>query len=139
MAWWMWMVLGIVLAVAEAMIPTNFFLLAFGVAGLLVGAFTGLGWLAAPWLEWLVFTVTSVLAVVVFQRTIARDDDGREITDLKGESATVTEDVPAGGVGRAELRGSTWSARGSAGTAIPRGTRCRVERIDGLTLWLRAE
>ena len=49
------------------------------------------------------------------------------------------EDVPPGGVGRAELRGTTWSARGTDGSALARGTRCRVERVDGLTLWLRAE
>jgi len=95
MAWWMWMILGLVLASAEAQIPTNFFLLAFGVGGLIVGALTGVGWIAAPWVEWL--------------------------------------------VGRAELRGTTWSARGVDGVALVRGTRCRVERVDGLTLWLRPE
>ena len=45
----------------------------------------------------------------------------------------------AGGIGRAELRGTTWSARGVDGAALARGTRCRVDHIDGLTLWLRAE
>jgi inner membrane protein len=140
MAWWMWMILGLVLAVAEAMIPTNFFLLAFGVGGLAVGALTGLGWIAAPWLEWLIFTLVAIAALVFFQRTLARhQDDDREIDDLKREPALVIEDVAADGVGRAELRGSTWSARSSNGDAIPRGTRCRVERVDGLTLWLRAE
>ena len=138
MAWWTWMILGLALAVAEAMIPTNFFLLAFGVGGLVVGALTGLGLVASPWMEWLIFTLTAIGAVVLFQRVLARPDDDREVDDLKREAATVIEDVPAGGIGRAELRGSTWSAR-SSGDAIPRGTRCRVERVDGLTLWLRVE
>jgi membrane protein implicated in regulation of membrane protease activity len=51
----------------------------------------------------------------------------------------VLEDIPAGGIGRAELRGTTWTARGADGIPLSRGTRCRVDRVDGLTLWLRAE
>lgn len=141
MAWWMWMILGLALAIAEAQIPTNFFLLAFGVGGLVVGALTGLGWLAAPWLEWLVFSLASVTALVAFQRTLtqARPGGGHTVDDLRRETATVLEDVPENGVGRAELRGTTWSARGVDGVALARGTRCRVQRIDGLTLWLRPE
>lgn len=139
MAWWVWMILGLVLAVAEALIPTNFFLLAFGVGGLVVGALVGLGWIAEPWLEWLVFTMVSIGAVVLFQRTLSRVPSGRSVDEIKGQTATVTEDIPPTGVGRAELRGATWTARSSSGAAIPRGTLARVERMDGLTLWLRAE
>ncbi len=141
MAWWLWMILGLALAIAEAQIPTNFFLLAFGIGGLVVGLLTGLGVIATPWLEWLVFSLASVAAVVLFQRTLSHGqaEGGRMVDDLRRETATVTEDVPAGGIGRAELRGTTWTARGSDGLALARGTRCRVERVDGLTLWLRPE
>lgn len=140
MAWWVWIVLGLVLAIAEAQIPTNFFLLAFGIGGLVVGALVGIGWGGPPWLQWLEFTLISVGAVLVFKRTLTRSDDvTRSVDDLRRESAVVIEDIPAGGVGRAELRGTTWGARGVDGAAIARGTRCRVERIDGLTLWLIAE
>ena len=139
MAWWMWMVLGLALAIAEAQIPTNFFLLAFGVGGLVVGALVGLGWGGPPWLQWLAFTVTSVLAVLVFKRTLTRSDVTHTVDDLRRESAVVTEDIAAGGIGRAELRGATWGARAVDGVALARGTRCRVDRVDGLTLGLRAE
>ena len=50
------------------------------------------------------------------------------------------DDLPPGGVGKAELRGHvverphTPAARRSR-----RASACRVERVDGLTLWLRAE
>jgi membrane protein implicated in regulation of membrane protease activity len=139
MAWWLWMVLGLVLAIAEAQIPTNFFLLAFGVGGLVVGALVGLGFGGAPWLQWLTFTLTSVVAVLVFKKTLTQSEVTHAVDDLRRESATVIEDIPAGGVGRAELRGTTWSARGVDGVALARGTRCRIDRVDGLTLWLRAE
>ncbi len=145
MAWWMWMVLGLVLALAEAQIPSSFFLFAFGVAGVIVGAVVGLGWGGPPWLQWLVFTALAIAAAAILNRTLARSsaakpfDSGRELDNLIGEAAVVIVDVPAQGVGRAELRGTTWSARASGGDAIPRDTRCRVERVDGLTLWLRRE
>lgn len=139
MTWWTWMILGIILAVAEVQIPTNFFLLGFGVGGLVVGVLVGIGLGGPAWLQWLAFSVISTVAVVAFQRALGRDDGARTITDIAGETAVVTEDVPANGVGRAELRGTTWTARGAAGTPIARGTRCRVERMDGLTLWLRPE
>jgi membrane protein implicated in regulation of membrane protease activity len=140
MAWWMWMLLGLVLAITEAQIPTNFFLLAFGIGGLIVGALVGLGWGGPPWLQWLIFTIVSIATVVGAQRMLGRAaDGGHEVDDLRREAARVIEDIPADGVGRAELRGTTWSARSGSGTPLARGTRCRVERVDGLTLWLRAE
>ncbi len=40
---------------------------------------------------------------------------------------------------KAELRGVPWSARAASGIALRKGQRCRVERVDGLTLWVRAE
>jgi inner membrane protein len=139
MAWWMWMILGILLAIAEAQIPTNFFLLAFGIGGMVVGAIVGLGWQVEPWTEWLTFSVVSVATVVVAQRTLSRTEPSHQVDDLRREAAVVIEEITAGGTGRAELRGTTWGARSVDGTAITRGTRCRVERVDGLTLWLRPE
>jgi len=146
MAWWMWMILGFVLAIAEAHVPASFFLLAFGVAGVAVGALVGLGWQGAPALQWLVFTVVAVIAAVVFNRTLSKMSQGaqpfdatRERDNMIGDEAVVITDVPATGVGRAELRGTTWSARSSGGAALASGTRCRVDRVDGLTLWLRPE
>jgi len=139
MEWWMWMILGLALAIAEAQIPTNFFLLAFGIGGLIVGTLVGIGWGGPRWLQWLVFTLVSIGTVLVSKRTLTRTEVGHEVDDLRSEPALVIADIPAGGIGRAELRGTTWSARGSDGLALALGTRCRVERVDGLTLWLRAE
>jgi membrane protein implicated in regulation of membrane protease activity len=58
---------------------------------------------------------------------------------MVGEVAVVLEEVPAGGVGKAELRGTSWSARSQATAPLPRGQHCRVEKVEGLTLWIRPE
>ena len=43
------------------------------------------------------------------------------------------------GVGKAEMRGASWTARTAGDATLPKGCQCRVERVEGLTLWLRAE
>jgi membrane protein implicated in regulation of membrane protease activity len=90
-------------------------------------------------MQWLVFTLTAIGAVAVFKRTLSSGDVTHTVDDLRREPAVVIEEIPAGGVGRAELRGTTWGARAVDGGGLPRGTRCRVDRVDGLTLWLRSE
>jgi len=61
------------------------------------------------------------------------------IDSLLGEVATLLEDLAPGAVGRAELRGSSWSVRSAEPKMLSKGARCRVERVDGLTLWVRPE
>ena len=58
---------------------------------------------------------------------------------IVGEEVVLLGEIPAGGEGQAELRGVPWKARAASGLALRAGQRCRVERIDGLTLWVRAE
>ena len=61
-----------------------------------------------------------------------------QVDSLVGETAVALEEIPAGGVGKAELRGSSWSARNLGESPIQLNQRVRVERIDGLTLDVRA-
>jgi membrane protein implicated in regulation of membrane protease activity len=61
------------------------------------------------------------------------------VDTLVGETAIVSEDIAAGAVGKAELRGTSWTVRSRAMEALRRGQRCRVEQVDGLTLWVKAE
>jgi membrane protein implicated in regulation of membrane protease activity len=142
MAWWMWVLGGIGLLVAEVTTPGGFFFIFFGAGALLVGAAKALGWSGPAWLEWLAFPLASVALLAVFRRPLMRRfslDTSKPVDRLENESATVLEEVAPGGLGKAELRGASWNAR-TAGTAVlARGQRCRVERVDGLTLWVRAE
>jgi membrane protein implicated in regulation of membrane protease activity len=48
------------------------------------------------------------------------------------------EDIPGQGIGKVELRGSAWTAQNLGTEPIPRSTRVRVEKVDGLTLFIRA-
>ena len=53
--------------------------------------------------------------------------------------AVVLEEVVPGGAGKAEMRGTSWNARTTGRATLAKGQRCRIERIEGLTLWLVPE
>jgi membrane protein implicated in regulation of membrane protease activity len=142
MAWWIWVLGGLVLLVAEVTTPGGFFAVFFGAGAILVGALKGLGWEGPAWAEWLVFTVLSLVSLGLFRKPLMRHfnlSGGKPVDRLEGETAVVVEDVAPGGVGKAEMRGASWTARTTGDRALAKGCRCRVERVEGLTLWLRAE
>ncbi len=141
MAWWVWVLGGLGLLLVEVATPGGFFAVFFGAGALLVGAAKALGWSGPAWLDWLVFTALSVSLLVVFRRDLRRLAllSGPPVDRLEGEQAVVLDVVSPGGVGRAETRGTSWAARTEGESTLTRGQRCRIERVEGLTLWLRAE
>lgn len=64
--------------------------------------------------------------------------DGVPVDSMIGEYATVVENIEAQRVGRAELRGSTWSVRNSGTATLLKGASAKVIRVEGLTLWLES-
>jgi len=58
----------------------------------------------------------------------------KEVDNLVGELATAMEDIAVDAMGKAELRGAAWNARNVGDTPLSRTQRCRVRRVDGLTL-----
>ena len=155
MLWWYWVTLGLILAMLELAVPTNFFLLFFGIGGILVG-FLSLGGLAGPaWVQWLLFTIISLLSVLLFTvisvisavffrgpllLRFHRDDWMlRPVDALTEDIATTLEDIAPGSIGRVELRGTNWSARNVGAGVLSKGQRCAVQRVDGLTLYIVPE
>ena len=144
MTWWLWVVVGLILLALEMATPGGFFIAFFGVAALLVGLLTGMHVLGPVWLQWLLFSIISVASVMFFRKPLLewmkkREPQRPAVDTLVGETAIVSEDIAAGGVGKAELRGTSWTVRSRAAEALRRGQRCRVEQVDGLTLWVKAE
>ena len=142
MPWWTWMLLGLGLLALEIATPGGFFVLFFGVAALAVGLLVGIDAGGPPWVQWLLFSLVSIGSLVLFRGRLLRGMAGgsespRSVDSLIGEEAVLLEDLPPGGVGKAELRGTAWNARNAAPRPLARGSRARVERVDGLTLWLR--
>jgi hypothetical protein len=142
MAWWIWVLIGIGLLAAELVTPGGFFAIFFGVAALAVGTLVALGVVPSDAMQWLLFSVLSVLGLALFRKPIMKamklDQDKKAVDAIAGAEAVVREEVAPGGTGKAELRGSLWTARTEGTATLAAGQRCRVKRIEGLTLWLEA-
>lgn len=142
MTWWYWLILGLFLAGAEIMAPGDFFLLFFGIAALIVGGLAGFDLVVAEWLQWLLFSVFAIVSLLVFRPPLIRMSRAQEshpVDTMIGEDAILLEDLGAGQTGKAELRGTTWSARNTGRASLHKGQRVRVSKVDGLTLWLRSD
>jgi membrane protein implicated in regulation of membrane protease activity len=144
MLWWYWITLGLILAMLELATPMSFFLLFFGAGAVIVGFLT-LADLAGPaWVQWLLFTVVSVLSVLLLRgpllRRMHRYDWMRPPVDALSDTvATTLEEIAPGSIGRVELRGTPWSARNMGAAVLSKGQRCAVQRVDGLTLFIVPE
>jgi len=144
MIWWYWMLIGLVLLGAEMLTPGGFYILFFGMAALIVGSLTGLGFTQAEWIQWLLFSALAILSLLVFRGPLlawikTRDKEMPTVDSMVGESAILLEDLVPGGTVKAELRGTTWTAHNAGPALLKKGQRCKVERVEGLTLWISAE
>jgi membrane protein implicated in regulation of membrane protease activity len=90
----------------------------------------------------MLFSIFAAGATTLFRQRVLNRFGPRmpsgEVDTLIGEVATALEGIQPGAVGKAELRGSSWTAFNSGSRQLERGQRCRVERVDGLTLFIRA-
>ena len=143
MEWWHWLLLGLVLVALEMAASGGFYVIFFGIAALAIGALH-LFQLAGPiWWQFLLFSILSVASLLLFRGPVLRwmhlDTPGVDVDSLVGETAIPLEDIAPGSVGRAELRGTVWSARNASNLAIVRGQRCAVSRVDRLMIYLEPE
>jgi inner membrane protein len=143
MLWWHWIVIGLVFAVLEIAGPGGFFIIFFGVGAVVVGLLDRVGLAGPLWVQWLLFSFVSVVSLLVFRNPLLRrfsvQDTAMTVDRLEGEIAVPHDDIAPGAVGRAELRGSQWSARNAGTTPLSRGQRCVVVKVDGLMLFIEPE
>ena len=144
MTWWLWAFLGLFLLGSEIVTPGGFYMLFFGIGALVVGALVGLGMIQTEWMSWLLFSVFSVASLVILRPTLRRlmtadRGNGTSVDTMGGETPNVLDDHPPRATGKAECRGSTWNAHNAGDKPLLKGQRSRIERVDGITLWIKPE
>jgi membrane protein implicated in regulation of membrane protease activity len=142
MTWWYWLFLGLILAGAEMAAPGGFYLLFFGIAALVVGALAGFELVVTDWVQWLLFSVLAVVSLLLFRGPLLRMSQQHKthpVDTMIGETAVLLDHVAPGQTGKAELRGTTWSARNGGASPLAKGQHAAVTKVDGLTLWLKSE
>ena len=143
MAWWLWIVVGLILIALEMAASGGFYVIFFGIAAIAIGALHVLDLAGPLWFQFLLFSVISIGSLLFFRRPFMRwmqlDKPGSDVDSMIGETAVPLEDIEAGAVGRAELRGTVWSARNQAGAPVRKGQRCTVVAVDRLMIFVEPE
>ncbi|RPI52128.1 MAG: NfeD family protein [Acidobacteria bacterium] len=143
MLWWHWLVIGLILVALEMAASGGFYVIFFGIAALAISALHSLDIAGPVWVQLVLFSTISVVSLLFFRGPLLRwmqlDAPGRDVDSLIGDVAVPLEDIPAGAVGRAELRGTVWSARNQNAVTLTRGQRCKVVEVDQLMIFLKPE
>ena len=91
----------------------------------------------------LIAALVSVAAVVFFRKPlfdrIRGGDAHRVVDDIRRETATAVGAIAPKASGKAELRGVPWKAKNVGEEPIEAGRKCVIEKVEGLTLLVRAE
>jgi len=138
-----WFVVGLAFILSEFLMP-GVILLFFGIGAWLTALAVKLG-LAPGWtIQLLIFSVSSVLMLLILRRwfrsrffgnvgrVLGPEDD---LDDLAGQVVKVTATIAAHQAGEVEYRGATWQARGE--TEMVAGTSAIVVRTEGIALIVR--
>jgi membrane protein implicated in regulation of membrane protease activity len=143
MLWWHWLVIGMILVALEMAASGGFYVIFFGIAALAIAGLHALDVAGPAWVQLALFSIISVGSLLLFRGPLLRwmqlDGAGKSVDSMVGDTAVPLEDIPAGAVGRAELRGSVWSARNRDSAPLARGQRCTVVEVDQLMILLKAE
>ena len=140
MSWWIWVLAGLALLAAEfasSTLHVGF----FAVGALVVALLVGVGLDLPLWLQLAIFTLTTILAFVFIRPILVRKlklDFKPQVDSMIGEQARAMDDIAVADMGKAEFRGTTWSARNVGETALARGQRCVVAGIEGLVIQIKA-
>lgn len=141
LTWWIWLIVGFVLMVAELLLPTGFFLFFFGVGAVATAFLAGFRVLSSFIAQGLVFVGISLFCVILLRKPMLTKFHFRNRThsvdSLIGETAKALEVIAPQGVGRVEMHGSSWPALNTGSASIALDVLCRVEKVDGLTLHVR--
>ena len=142
MDWWIWILLGVALLGVEVAIPGGIILVFFGVSALLVGVLKVVGLAGPVWFQWLLFSVLSIVSLLtlrspIMKKIAARAEEAGTVDSVEGEGAVLMEDLAPNGLGKAEFRGTSWSARNIGSRPLAKGERCVVDRVEGLTLLVK--
>ena len=141
--WWHWLALGLVLVALELTVAGGFYIIFFGVAAIVVSALSLFSIAGPLWTQVLLFSVLAVVSLQFFRSPLLRwmklDRSSPDVDSLVGETGVTLDDIAPGEIGRAELRGTVWTARNVSPVALAKGRRCVVERVERLTLLITPE
>ena len=140
MPWWGWMIIGALLLGAELLgVDAAFYLVFIGFAAVLTGLLELAGLGLEPWVQWVVFSVISIVLMVLFRKKLYARLRGSGVgyeTGPAGETIRVEQSLQPGESGRIAYRGTDWTIVNDSDETFESGQKVQISRVDGLTLKL---
>ena len=133
-----WLVLTVLFLIAEASTVTVITL--WFAAGSLVAMVMALAG-SAIWLQVLVFVVVSAIALTALRPLVRKyltpKLTATNIDSVIGSIGIVTTAIDnIGAIGQVKLNGMEWTARSTSGNPIAAGTKVRVDKIEGVKVFV---
>lgn len=134
-----WLALMVIFLIVEAVCAIHMVSIWFA-AGSLVAAVAAL-LNASVWLQVLLFLVVSCVILALMWPFVKKFlNPGLKKTNIDsiiGSEGLVTTDIEnITAQGQVKLGGMEWTARSTSGAPIPAGTRIRVDRIEGVKVFV---
>lgn len=143
MPWWGWIVVGVVLLVAEMVaVDLEFYLVFLGISAAAVGLLGLVGVELPVWGQWLAFAVLSVFCLVTFRRKLYQKLRGGLAgfaEPLENETFQLGQDLGPGESCRAQHRGTTWTVKNVGNEPLAAGETVSIETTEGLVLRVRRQ
>jgi len=140
MPWWGWMIFGALLFGSELLIvDAGFYLVFIGIAAALTGAIELAGTNLEPWLQWALFSIISLVSMVLFRKQLydkLRGSAAGYQIGPAGEIVTVEQTLQPGESGRLAYRGTEWTAVNISDQVMEQGQHVQISSVDSLTLKL---
>lgn len=140
MAWWLWILLGLAFLGLELAVPGGFILFFFGVAALLVGIIVATALSIPVWMEWVAFSVLSVVLLCGFRRRLVAllgKSSADEVDTFIGKDVELVDSIAPGEKGQVRLRGAPWQAVNVGEGSLAAGDNATVQAVEGLVLKIK--
>ena len=136
---YIWLALLVVFLIVEAACAIHLVSIWFAVGSLAAMVVSLLG--GPVWLQILLFTVVSAALLVClwpFTKKFLRPHLAKTNVDsVIGSQGYVTADIDnVRALGQVKLNGMEWTARSTGGAPIPTGTLVKVDRIEGVKVFV---
>ena len=133
--WMMWVIISIVCLILE-LSSGDFFLLCFAIGAAVTAIIAGCG----ANLTWqiIIFAVVSALSLLLVRPKLIKKLHKPNRVRLSnaeamvGQEGRVSERIDEGGYGRVAIDGDDWKARSDDESAIEKGVRVRVVKMDSI-------
>ena len=128
-----WAIIGVVLIILE-LTHFAFVFTFFGIGALIVSITTWAGITPGLSSQLAVFSITSLLLLVVLRKTAKKLFFGSHDIppDYKGQKVKVVKAIPIGGEGAISYRGSEWIAFSESTNTIHEGSTVQIISLDGI-------